>query len=188
MKTLENTAWYIPQLIPRESPGRETYFLEKSRFKVKNSSTATLTKKLHKSQMNSFVVYFPPRLWIGLLQYDFIPYLQLWGYSWGSMQITIFDSLLCGYCWLKTQTETLTNPGSSDEWVKTECTARNYMCVGTYAVFVCTNTCAMWICVPTLMSLRRNWARSEGPRGQHGRETTHIHTSNPISLFIKHST
>jgi len=47
---------------------------------------------MYKSQKSSFAVYFIQHFWIRL-QHDFILELLLWGYCWGSMQITIFNSL-----------------------------------------------------------------------------------------------
>lgn len=73
-------------------------------------------KNIYKSHKRHFAFCFL-RFWIELW-YDFILEFLLWGYCWGSMQI-IFDSLQCGCYWPKAHPETSTNPGSSDEWLKT---------------------------------------------------------------------
>lgn len=69
---------------------------------------------MYKSHRRSIAFYFIQSFWIKL-SYDFILESLLWGYFWGSMQITIFYSLQCGCYWPKAHPETLTSPGSPDE-------------------------------------------------------------------------
>lgn len=120
VETLESVAWDIPQLIPWDTPRREAQRSKrrKQNIKVKNEIGAH-TQKSYKSHKRSFAFCCILCFWIELW-YDFILEFLLWGYWWGSMQITIFNSLQCGCYWPEAHPETLTNPGSSDEWVKTE--------------------------------------------------------------------
>lgn len=205
VETLEGVAWYIPQLIPWDTSRRERN-TEIKREKMKKNKYKLMHRRINRSRKGSFAFCLHLSFWIGL-QYDFILEFLLWGYCWGSMQITIFYSLQCGCYWPNAHPETLTNSGSPDEWVKTQlnetetgfnkCSVKVYWLV---CMQVCLRQGVYYVCAHGRMCvqceracdsfhvLEVNWARSEGPCGQRGRETTHIHTSNPISLFIKHST
>lgn len=93
---------------------------EKHGQSKKNKKWNSITHiKKYKSYKRGFAFYFIQCFWIELW-HDFILQLLLWGYCRGSMQITIFFSLQCGCYWPKAYNETLTNPGSSDEWVNSE--------------------------------------------------------------------
>lgn len=101
-------SWF-PEIRLREKPRRQTgeHKLEKH------------IHNFHKSPKRSFAFCVGLRFWTELW-FIFVLEFLIWGYCWGSMQITIFYSLQCGCYWPTAHPEILTNPGSPDEWVKTE--------------------------------------------------------------------
>lgn len=122
----------------------------------------------------------------------------LWGYCWGSMQIRLFYSLQCGCYWPEAHPETLTNPGSADEWVKTELNEtgstsapHKYMCG---CECVCVVRCILYVCAQTHVcsdtsralistSLRVNRAFSKGASRTAG-ERNHTHSHKQSNQFV----